>query len=99
MIAKKNQIVDEGILKEMPKFGKYGTRRYTFKELVILNYFGCCKKKDRRIVKYKAHKKIISERMDVANIIQSVGYVIALGNVFMEPYHSAARSTTAIGVS
>lgn len=69
-----------------PILGEYATKKYTYLELVSLNYC-CCFKKNARYAKYEAHKKIINERMDVANIIQSVGYVIALSNVFMEPYH------------
>lgn len=65
---------------------KYERQAYTYWELVRLRFLWCCGKKNARYVKYQEHMEIMAERLDIATLISSEGYLNALSNVLMEPY-------------
>ena len=59
---------------------------YTYWEVLGFKLLTCCKKKSTKYQRYRKHKEIIEERMDIVNFISNQSYATLLSNLMMKPY-------------
>lgn len=79
--SRKNRISDLTLKKT-----KFEHTAYNYSDIFLFKYVGCCFKRHSRREKYEEHMKIISERMEIKNLLSREACASALSQVLMQPY-------------
>ena len=60
--------------------------KYTYRQVFCFKFFRCFRRQDKAYKKYLQHKAIISDRLDVKNIISNEANLITLSSILLKPY-------------
>lgn len=62
------------------------TREFTYWEMVKFKLLPFCNKKSERFQKFRQIVTVISERMDISNMVTNSGNISLLSSVLLKPY-------------
>jgi len=68
------------------KYIEIHTKEFTYWEMVKFKLLPFCNKKSERFQKFKQIVTVISERMDISNMVTNCGNIDLLSSVLLKPY-------------